>query len=434
MKRLMKLREDQKANVAKRRSILDAAEGKDLSTEQDKEYATLEADAVKLTASIEREEKLAAEEAVQVKAAGEKPEAEKAKVVAIDKSEKPKFASFGEFFSAVGKAYSKNEIDHRLYGAAGMSEGVAPDGGFMVQQEFASQIIEPMYAPGSILSRCTNVPISGNANGIKIPYVDEVSRATGSRWGAVRAFWLAESATLTDSKPKIGLLELNIKKLGCLGYTTDELLEDSAAMEGLMLRSFQAETKFTVEDAIFQGDGVGKPQGILGGPSTVSQAIEATQTIANSNQFIALNTSKMISRLPAGSFGSAVWLANIELLPTLVTATVSGTAGTVPVYIPPAGMKEAPFGTLWGLPVLFVEYAAQPGTVGDIVLVDLSMYAVATKGGPRLDQSMHVKFLTDEMTYRLIYRVDGQPLPRSAITPYKGAATRSPFVTLAVRS
>jgi HK97 family phage major capsid protein len=245
---------------------------------------------------------------------------------------------------------------------------------------------------------------------------------------------LAEAGTLTDSKFKLGMLELNLKKLGCLGYSTDELLEDSTANEGLLLRSFQAETKFTVEDSVYQGDGQGKPLGILNGPSTVSQAIEATQTIANSNTFIATNTLKMMSRLPAGSLGNAVWIANIELLPTIATATISGTAGAVPVYIPPAGAQDSPFGTLWGRPILFVEYAAAPGTVGDIVLADLSQYAVATKGGARLDQSMHVKFLTDEMTYRLIYRIDGQPLPRSAVTPYKGALSRSPFVTLAVRS
>lgn len=435
MKRLLKLREDRKAHVAKMRGMLDAAGDAALSAEQDTEYQGLEAKLGQLDATIAREEKLAAEEdrvAATVGAAAAEQPARRPTVVSHE--EAPKFGGFGDFMRAVARAYTRGQIDHRLYGASGMSEGAAPDGGFLVQQDYISQIIEPMYAPGSILSRCTPIPISQNSNGAKIPHVDETSRATGSRWGGVRGYWLAEAATLTDSKFKLGRIEYDLKKLGCLGYGTDELVEDASAAEALLLRAFQAEVKFTAEDAVFQGDGQGKPLGILNAPATVSQAIEATQTIANSNQFIATNAAKMIARLPAGSFGTAVWLVNIELLPTIVTATISGSAGAVPVYTPPGAMQEAPFGLLWGRPVLFVEYAAQPGTVGDIVLADLSQYGVATKGGPRMDQSMHVKFLTDEMTYRLIYRIDGTPLVKSAVTPYKGAATRSPFVTLAVRA
>lgn len=435
MKRLLKLREDRKATVAKMRAMLDTAGDANLSEEQDQEYHGLEAKLTQLDAAIGREEKLAAEEEKVATDAGKRAAAGESRVpAAISGEEPPRFVNFGEFMRAVARAYVHGEIDHKLYGASGLSEGAAPDGGFLVQQDFIARIIEPMYAPGTILSRCTPIPISQNSNGAKIPHVDETSRATGSRWGGVRGYWLAEAASLTDSKFKLGRIEYNLKKLGCLGYGTDELVEDAAAAEALLMRAFQAEVRFQAEDAVFQGDGQGKPLGILNAPATVSQAIEATQTLANSNQFIALNTSKMIARLPAGSFGSAVWLVNIELLPTIVTATVSGTAGTIPVYTPPGAMQEAPFGLLWGRPVLFVEYAAQPGTVGDIVLADLSQYGVATKGGPRMDQSMHVKFLTDEMTYRLIYRIDGSPLVKSAVTPYKGAATRSPFVTLAVRS
>ena len=45
---------------------------------------------------------------------------------------------------------------------------------------------------GEILSRVNKIPISANANGIKIPGVDETSRATGSRWGGVSSNWVGE--------------------------------------------------------------------------------------------------------------------------------------------------------------------------------------------------------------------------------------------------
>ena len=47
--------------------------------------------------------------------------------------------------------------------------------------------------------------------------------------------------------------------------------------------------------------------------------------------------------------------------------------------------------------------------------------------------SPHVRFTTDELSFRLRVRMDGQPLLSSAITPVNGD-TLSPFVTLAARA
>lgn len=88
-----------------------------------------------------------------------------------------------------------------------------------------------------------------------------------------------------------------------------------------------------------------------------------------------------------------------------------------------------------GRPVVPVEYCATVGTVGDIILADASQYRMIRKAaGVQQDSSIHVRFLNDETTFRALYRVDGQPMPRSAITPFKGSNTLSPFVVLATRS
>lgn len=435
MKRLLKLRSDRKAHIAKMRAMLDAAGDSHLSEEQDAEYKGLETQLATLNASIEREEKLIKVEDDHAADVGRDTAAGRTAVpVATSGEEPPRFANFGEYLRAVGRAYIHGEVDHRLYGATGMSEGSAPDGGYAVQTDFINKIIEPMYEPGSLLSRCTEIPIGPNSNGAKIPIVDETSRADGFRWGGVLGYWLAEAAQKIKSKPTLALIEFNLKKVAALGYATDELIEDAPLMESLLLRAFQSEVRFQVEAAVINGDGQGKPLGILRAAALVSQAIEGSQTIANTNLSIALNTSKMLTHLPPGSLGNAIWLANLDFLPTLVTASISGSAGTVPVWAAPGLLQNAPFGTLWGRPVLFLEYMSAVGTPGDIVLADMSLYGLATKGGPKADQSMHVKFETDEMTYRVVYRVDGQPLARTSVTPYKGATAKSPFVALATRS
>ena len=80
-----------------------------------------------------------------------------------------------------------------------------------------------------------------------------------------------------------------------------------------------------------------------------------------------------------------------------------------------------------------MEYAATLGTEGDITLCDFSQYVLADKGGVQSASSMHVAFLTDEMVFRIVYRVDGEPIWHDALTPYQGSNTLSPFITLAAR-
>ena len=141
----------------------------------------------------------------------------------------------------------------------------------------------------------------------------------------------------------------------------------------------------------------------------------------------------MYSRMWGASLPNAVWLINQNILPQLLTMSMAvGTAG-IPVYSPANGDSEAPFGTLMGLPIIPAEYCETLGTEGDIIFADFSQYLVIDKGVDSVN-SMHVRFLTDESVFRLVYRVDGEPAWRVPVTPYKGTATQSPFITLQTRA
>ena len=111
---------------------------------------------------------------------------------------------------------------------------------------------------------------------------------------------------------------------------------------------------------------------------------------------------------------------------------VVGTGG-VPVYMPANGLSASPYNMLLNRPVIEVEYADTLGQEGDLSLVDFSQYVLADKGGVQAASSMHVAFLTDEMVFRITYRVDGEPIWHAPLTPYKGSNTLSPFITLAQR-
>jgi HK97 family phage major capsid protein len=126
-----------------------------------------------------------------------------------------------------------------------------------------------------------------------------------------------------------------------------------------------------------------------------------------------------------------VWLINQNIEPQLYTMAVAVGTGGIPVYMPAGGLSSAPYGTLMGRPVIPSEFCATLGTAGDIILADLSQYIVIDKGGMQSASSIHVNFTTDETAFRFVYRIDGQPLWKTYLTPYKGSTSyQSPFVVL----
>jgi HK97 family phage major capsid protein len=353
------------------------------------------------------------------------------------------FRTLGEQLQAVYMYYQTRgaQTDPRLVrttdadsmfhrAATGASEVDPTGGGFLVQIDFATSVFMLAHDMGELLSRVNKLQISTNANGLKVPGIDETSRATGSRWGGVQSYWSAEGSTVTATKPKFRLVEFDLKKLFSTMYTTDELLQDSAALSTIAGQAFSEEIMFMTEDAIFEGSGAGQPLGILNAAATVSVSKETGQA---STTIVKENLDKMWMRCWSRSRPNSVWFINQDTTPQLQSlAQVIGTAGA-PVYLPPGGYQDAPYARIFGRPVIPVEYCATLGTVGDIVLADLSQYTLVDKNGIQAATSMHVAFLTDEMVFRITYRVDGKPMWHSALTPFHGSNTLSPFITLASR-
>ena len=344
--------------------------------------------------------------------------------------------SLGEMIQDAVKSKRTGEKPVRLAeqqkrAISGMSEAVPSDGGFLVDKPLSSTIFEKVYNNGQLASRCFRLPVGANSNGFKIPYIDESSRAAGSRHGGVQAYWLAEGGTKTGSKPKFGLAEFDLKKLAALVYSTDELMQDAVALDAYVSRAVSDELAFKLDDAILNGDGAGKPLGILNSGSLVTVAKEALQT---ADTIVYENIVKMWSRLHAPSMANSVWIANQDIIPSLTTMSLAVGTGGAPVYLPANGASGMPYQTLMGRPIIFVEQAQTVGDVGDLVLADLSQYYLAEKGGTQFAMSIHVEFIDDETVLRWVYRADGMPIWSTALTPANGSNTQSPFVALAERA
>jgi HK97 family phage major capsid protein len=324
-----------------------------------------------------------------------------------------------EFFKAVAM-WDRGYRDQRLFPlkATGLNEAIPSEGGFLVTPDIANGIYENMWSVGNVLSRFSPITVSGN--GLTIRAVDETSRADGSRMGGVRGYWMNEAATKTASKPTFRNIDLKLKKVAALVYATDELLDDTQALEGWITRNVPDELRFQVEASIMNGLGVASPLGILQAGCLIS----ATRTDAS--EVDAADVSRMWSRRYLGP-QDYVWFVNASVMPQLYQMAVSND----PVYVPPGGFSASPYGMLFGRPVIETEYNPYLGTVGDILLASPSQYALITKGGIQSASSIHVKFVEDETAFRFVFRVDGEPIWASAVTAYDGTNTVSPFVALA---
>ena len=318
--------------------------------------------------------------------------------------------------------------ENRAAGTGGFNVGTPSDGGFFLQGETAIDLMTTGFNNSEVLSRCASRTLNPGTQFVEIVGIDETSRVNGSRGGGVRVYTTAELDALTQSKTKFNKIRIEPKKLTGLYYASGEMMANVTFLGQEMRQLFGQEFAFKCQDQAINGSGAGEALGVLNAGCTVSVAKESGQGQKTINT---KNLSKMWAAF-IGARQNAVWLINRDTNPQLdELVVIAGTGAVEPRFV-----NYAPDGTtrIKGAPVVEIEQCATLGTVGDIVLADFSQYITANKGDINEAMSIHVNFIYDQDTFRFIYYFDGQPRWASAITPYKGSQTVSPFVTLATRA
>jgi HK97 family phage major capsid protein len=305
------------------------------------------------------------------------------------------------------------------------TEGVGEDGGFAVPPEFREAIMSKVMGEDTLIGRTDQLTSSGNT--LTIP-TDETTAWQSS--GGIQAFWENEAAQLGQSKPLLDQTSVRLNKLTALVPMTSELLEDAPAMDTYLRRKAPEKIDFKVTNAIFDGTGGGQPTGLLRADSLITVAKEGSQP---ADTVVFENVNKMYSRMFARWRQNAIWLINQDIEPQLNSLNHPGDSS--PVFMPPGGISQAPFGTILGRPIVPTEACKTLGDLGDIVFVDLSQYLTVTKtGGIRAETSIHLWFDYDMTAFRFILRVAGQPWWKAAIDRFNGANTLSWAVALAERA
>lgn len=357
---------------------------------------------------------------------------------AVDHEEQRRhgFQNFGQYAQAIHRAGNvggaNHGVDNRLTHFAavtGLSQGSGPDAGFAVPPAFSLKIWDGLnQGVDSLFQLCDVYTIEGESTTFLANA--ETSRVTGSRYGGARAYWLNEGDQLQGGKPKLRQVTLKPEQIAAICYITDKLITNSPiALEQWLSRSAIEEINFLVGDSILNGNGVGKPLGLTKSGALISVAKETSQAVTTLQQE---NVSKMWARLHPRSRGSAIWLHNVDVEPALDTLStvVKNVAGTENVGGYANKVFDPERRTLKGRPLFACEYCETLGTKGDIVLVDLTSYAVGIRGNIQSAMSMHLRFDYAETAFRFIFEIDGKPWLVAPLTPFKGSNTLSTFVSV----
>jgi HK97 family phage major capsid protein len=358
------------------------------------------------------------------------------KIPAEAKDHKAGFKNMGDFarclyMAKMGNYGAQRKLDGFVVKTSptGMNETTSADGGYAVIPEWTSEIWDKVRSKMNLIQYVKKYSISGQT--LNIPSVNETSRANGSRWGGVRSYYIAEGDTFTSSKLGLTQTSLTLNTLGAFVYVTNQLLQDNAFDLSNYIQDIVAqEMLFQTNDGLINGAGTTQPVGLKNAAALVTVAAEGSQSAAT---VLFPNLAKMWGRLYEQCYGSAIWIMNQQVYQQLVQMTFPNASGDFSVF---GGVSFNAHDTfplqIFGRPAVICENCSQLGNVGDIYLADLGEYAVIEKPF-EMAISTDFHFNQNEVVYRFIYRWDAKSPWTSALTPYSGGPTTSPFIALASR-
>jgi HK97 family phage major capsid protein len=326
--------------------------------------------------------------------------------------------NFADFCTAAIRRDDKRITE--IYGIkATQIESSGTTVGYAIPPEYGTMIEgialeESIIRPGAFV-----IPMSSPE--FKAPRLDQTISPDGSSafLSGVKLYWTAEAGNLTQTSMQFSQIDIKVNKMGGYIQTSDEAMKDAPALSAMLIRQFGLAKAWFEDYNFLQGNGVGKPLGILNAPATYSQSRDTA------SDFKIADAVNMIARLPASSKRRAVWIMHQSVEPKLSQMATSGNFVT---FLP--NLQNEPVMRLLGREVYFTEKLPELGTAGDVMLIDRQAYYIGDRGTMQISSSDAPGFLSDIMTIKMTVRVDGQPALNDKITLASGSYQVSPFVKL----
>jgi HK97 family phage major capsid protein len=341
--------------------------------------------------------------------------------------------TFGDWLLAVArgdrayleKHYGSTFVAWQTKAALGESSGAA--GGYTVPPEFLQQLMSLVSELAFVRPRAFVVPMASAT--LQIPYLDVTtvqSAGVSPFFGGVQMTWTAEAQTRQETEPAFKQMELKAWELSGYSVSSNVLLQDSTiGLEKFLMTLFARAIAWFEEYAFLQGTGVGKPQGMI----TSGAAIKVTRAGGQGTQTLSFaDVATMWSKLLPYSWSTAVWAFSPSVVPQLLQLK-DGANRAIFISVDQGAVKT-PVWSLLGRPAFPTEKLPALGGLGDLSLLDPSLYVIGDRMQVEIAASEHVNFLRNQMTWRCVERVDGQPWLEKPITLQDASTQVSPFVVL----
>ena len=406
--RIKKLRDEARALLDKAASILSRAKVSDAQASIAVSYQKEAKEKIDLSAKL-----------IAVLDAGKDLDAGNGEVKKkMETKDKGGFEDIQSFLGAVYNA-SKGYRDERLVLATkDMAEGAGVTGGYLVPAGHAQEIYALGAEQSIVETRAHVFDIPGRD--ISLPALDQTGSVAGKPnfWGMVEMEWIEEGGTKPLTEPVFKEIELVVHGLKGFAIVSDELVTDSnPSVSAFLMNQLAGATSWWKDRAYLQGDGVGKPLGVIGAAGTFTQV----RVAANAFGYVdAVNMMLHFRKVKGG-----VWVLHQSVMADLYTMQDPGNN-----YVFVQGASGAPATSLLGYPVLWTENTQTLGTTGDVILADFSQYYIARNKGITVEVSREHLFRNDQTCFRVVARVDGQPAVQQPIYLADGATQVSPFVEL----
>lgn len=310
-----------------------------------------------------------------------------------------------------------------------MSESTGSEGGFLVPWSLTEQVFA--YLAEAVIWPRAMVLTMGTYR-VGLPLLDNPSQANGAQGlGGVTFSVVPDGQPIPASNPRFGETVLDARKLAALiSPVPDELADDAAAaFSDLFGRIVGMGLAWELDHLFFNGTGTGEPEGILNAPAGLKV------TRANSGQApVHADVVAMLKAAHPASKKRLAWLMSEDVFDALLELyEVIGTAPSGQMIPPPNTLRfntETGTWELLGVPAEISDHQPAAGTTGDLVLADLSLYAIGNRELMTIDRSSKGStFTAAASAYRVRTRVDGRYLPRSTYVLANGK-TVSPLVIL----
>ena len=378
-----------------------------LSKEDDAVYAEMEQEFKDLTTEIQRMQRR------------EEMEREMNKPVNTPITEKPmntptpeKEEKKGRASTAYNKAFWKKTRERTGFDTLSvemknaLQEGTDSEGGYLVPDEFENTLVQSLEEENIVRKLAHTFTTS--AGDRKIPIVTTKGTAA----------WTGEEQAYHESDDTFGQQSIGAHKVTTLIKVSEELLNDSAFdLEGYFSTEFARRIGNKEEDAFFNGDGVGKPLGVLADKG----GAEIGVTAASGTAITAEEIISLFYSLEAPYRENAIWVFNDSTM-----AAIRKLKGNDGQFLWQKALHEGDHETLLGKPVFTSPFMPEIGAGKKTVLFgDLKFYWVGDRQGVSFKRLNERYADSGQIGFLATKRVDGKLVLPEAIKvlQQKGSAT-----------